>query len=115
MDRAIQTLPRLLTQQDCIGSVKALATRLGKKTNLTLQQVWLFGSYAQNKQEDFSDIDVAIVADEFESIGFIDTQLIADALIHFPLVEAHTYNTDDFVQQLHPFAIHIQKTGIRIL
>jgi predicted nucleotidyltransferase len=82
---------------------------------LHLQQVWLFGSYARNEQQEYSDIDVALVADEFESIGFIDVSHFADILIKYPLLEPHTYNTNDFITFQNPFAAHIQQTGIRIL
>ncbi len=87
---------------------------MSKKENLHLHQVWLFGSYARNEQQEFSDIDVAVVADEFESIGFIDVQFFTDVLIKFPLLEPHTYNTADFVNNKNPFAEHIQKTGIQV-
>ena len=114
MARTIHVLPRLLTQRDCIVSVAGFAEKLSKKTNLSLLQVWLFGSYAKGEQQEFSDIDVAVVANEFEGVGFLDVQLFTDILIKFPLLEPHTYNTSDFINHKNPFAEHIQQTDIQI-
>ena len=43
-----------------------------KKCNITLKKAFLFGSYANGKANSVSDIDVAIVADEFNGLAFND-------------------------------------------
>jgi predicted nucleotidyltransferase len=59
----------------------------------------LFGSYARNKAHKYSDIDLAIAADEFGSGRVIDLRLYADIILsnknYIPL-EIHTYNTAYF-------------------
>ncbi len=58
----------------------------------------LFGSYARNEQNELSDIDLALFADEFQGVRFWDNRLIQDIKIQKPYfdIETHTYNTDEF-------------------
>lgn len=58
----------------------------------------LFGSFARNEQNELSDIDLALFADEFQNIRFLDNRLIQDIKIKKPYIdiETHTYNTADF-------------------
>ena len=43
-----------------------------KKQGVNLRGVILFGSYARGEQQKWSDIDVALIADEFIGVGFED-------------------------------------------
>ena len=57
----------MLTRELAINKVSAFAREL-TALGLNIKRVILFGSYAKNHQHEWSDIDVALVADEF--IGF---------------------------------------------
>lgn len=65
---------------------------------ISLSHVILFGSYARNEQHDYSDVDIALVSDDFEGLPILDVEPFRDIKIQSPYVmlELHTYNTADF-------------------
>ena len=80
-----------------------------------LQSVILYGSFAKETQHEWSDIDVALVADEFTGFYFNDSDLFPYVSIKKPYIriEAKTYPTEYF-KQGDPFINEIIQTGIRI-
>jgi len=86
-------------------------------SGIHLRKVILYGSYAKNQQHKWSDIDVALVADEFKSIGFEDVKLFSWLLIKKPNIDIQprTYNTKDFTTDKDPFVEEILRTGIEIV
>lgn len=81
---------------------------------VALKKVILFGSHAKNKQEKYSDIDVALVSDEFSGIASEDVKLFFKALRQHYMVQPQTYNTKDFSPEKDPFVKEILRTGIEI-
>ena len=81
---------------------------------MPLRQVILFGSYARDEQREESDIDVALIADEFTGAGFIDTAPFALLLGQYPYfyLEPHTFNTARFAENATPLVAEIKRTGI---
>ena len=73
-------------------------------------KIILFGSYASGKATEQSDIDVAIWAKGFSGVRVIDIEKIAHIVSKYPLIELHTFSSDDEV--LNPFVQEILKTGI---
>ena len=106
----------MLTQKAVISNIKKLSDEI-RQSGIHLKRVILYGSYAQHKQQQWSDIDVAFVADEFSSIGFEDVGLFAAQLIKYPDmdIQPRTYNTKDFSAKKDPFVQEILKTGIEII
>ena len=41
-----------------------------------IKQAYLFGSYASGKQDEWSDIDIAIISDKFEGNRYLDKEKI---------------------------------------
>jgi len=80
-----------------------------------LRNVFLYGSFAKGTQHEWSDIDVALVADEFTGFVFNDSDLFPYVGIKKPYIriETKTYNTDYF-NEGDPFIEEIIKTGIKI-
>jgi len=80
-----------------------------------LREVILFGSFAKGTQTEWSDIDVALVADEFTGWYLDDKKLFPYVGIKKPYtrIEAQTYSTDYF-KQGDPFINEIVKTGIKV-
>ena len=80
-----------------------------------LHTVILYGSFAKGTQHQWSDIDVALVADEFEGlptdIYYFATIAIKKSYIR---IEPNTYPTDYFTES-DPFIEEIKKTGIKII
>lgn len=102
----------MLTQQTAINTVQLFAQEI-KKSGLHLKKVILFGSYAKNTQQQYSDIDVALVADEFTGFGFSDIQLFANTLTNYCYIQPKTYTTKYF-KKGDPFITEIKKYGIEI-
>ena len=76
-------------------------------------RVILFGSYARNQAHKWSDIDLALVSDDFSNHRLDNTHKISKALTKFCEIEAHTYPTLYF-EDGDPFTETIKKTGIEI-
>ena len=102
----------MVTQQVAIEQVKEF-TKEVKAMGLHLRRVILYGSYARNQQREYSDIDVAMVADEFIGIGFDDIDLFGKALIKHIIIQPKTYPTNYF-NEGDPFIDEIKRTGIEI-
>ncbi len=86
-----------------------------KAEGVHLRKVFLFGSYARNKQGRFSDVDVALVADEFIGFVFKDVDLFINAKIKKPYskIQVQTFPTSYF-KKGDPFIDEIKRTGIEI-
>ena len=105
----------MLTQNAVIKKVRNYAKEINK-SGVNLRKVILFGSYAKGTQHEWSDIDVALVADNFTGVCFLDKKLFPYIGIKEPYIgiEPRTYSTDYFLES-DPFIEEIKKTGIEII
>jgi predicted nucleotidyltransferase len=105
----------MLTQDDVIEIVRNYAEEI-EQCGVHLRTVILYGSFAKGKQHEWSDIDVALVADDFTGFGFLDIKKFACVNIRKPYIriEAKTYPTEYF-RSGDPFINEIKKDGIIIL
>lgn len=87
-----------------------------KKSNLEFDRVYLFGSYAKNKQSDYSDIDLAFIFDKHKQIDYFDlqVQMLTLACDIDSRIEPHPMSSEDFTPQ-NPLAFEILNTGKEIL
>lgn len=86
-----------------------------EKLNIKFQRVVLFGSYANNSYKDWSDIDLAIVSDDFEGIRFYDNLKLSMAIINSDVkIETHPFLPEEFNEE-NPFVREILATCIRII
>ena len=110
-----QSIPLIFTQQIAIEKVRNFAQELLAQ-GLQLRQVVLFGSYAKNNQREGSDIDVVLVADEFEGLNILDRKYYKSVQLNpeYMLFQIQTYQTDYF-EKGDAFIDEIKQTGIRIL
>jgi len=104
----------MLDRDAAIGIVRNYAREITER-GINLRLVFLYGSFAKGTQHEWSDIDVALVADEFTGFTPEDKKLFPYIGIKTPftLIEAKTYQTDYF-RKGDPFIDEIQKTGILI-
>ena len=104
----------MLTQQTAINTVRDYAHEIGN-SGVSLKYVILYGSFAKGTQHEWSDIDVALVADEFEGLP-TDHYFFAPIAIKKPYIriETITYPTEYFLEG-DPFIEEIKKEGILIL
>ncbi len=103
----------MATQQDAITTAKQFTSQL-VQSGLHLKRAVLFGSFSTNNQTSYSDIDLALVADEFISLTPSDITKFSKILGKFYLIQPRTYNTNDFTVSNDPFVEEILKTGIDI-
>jgi uncharacterized protein len=74
--------------------------------DLHVRRVVLFGSYAKGNPHDYSDIDLAIWADEFEGAGLRDIDKYVLALRQHPNISVHPFRTgtqsgdDPFLEEI---------------
>ncbi|MDR2448752.1 MAG: nucleotidyltransferase domain-containing protein [Prevotellaceae bacterium] len=103
----------MLTQDGAIDTVRNYAREI-EAFGIRLQKVFLFGSFAKGTQHEWSDIDVALVADEFDGLPH-DMRLFPriGSKKSYVRIDALTYPTDYFLQS-DPFIEEIKKTGIVI-
>lgn len=79
-----------------------------------LAHVYLFGSFVNGKENQDSDIDLALVIKGLTDADKFDTQvkLMLLAANFDTRIEPHPYSMEDFIDN--PFALEIQKTGKEI-
>ena len=102
----------MATQEIAIKTVQDFLKDF-QKCGLNLRKAILFGSYAKNNQHLDSDIDLALVADEFTGIGFVDIQLFVKVLKHYIIIQPKTFPTKYYLRG-DPFIDEINNTGIEI-
>jgi uncharacterized protein len=104
----------MLTKRTAINRVKQFAREI-QSNGLHLHKVILFGSYAANKQGEWSDIDVALVADEFTGMGYYDRAYFSRINTKKPyiIIETKTFPPSYF-KKGDPFIDEIKHTGIEI-
>jgi len=105
----------MLDRDAVIETVRNYAHDIEAK-GVHLYTVILYGSFAKGTQHEWSDIDVALVADEFSGFTFDDKKLFPYVGIKKPYIriEAKTYPTEYF-KEGDPFIDIIKKEGIVIL
>lgn len=101
-----------------IKNIKNVLKAYREKLEETIKvnQMILFGSYARGTQRDYSDIDVAVISDNFQ--GNSQDYLILDraARAVTPLIEAFPYTTQEMKErQRGSFLDEILKTGKKFL
>ncbi len=103
------------TQKPLIKRIEKLVAEI-KASGIHLRKAVLYGSYAKNTQNKWSDVDLALVADEFKGVGFYDVGLFSKILIKYPnlLIQPRTYNTGQFTAEGDPLIEEIIRTGIEI-
>ena len=92
-----RTIQKQLTQQAAINRVRQFVQDIQLR-GISLSHVILFGSYARNQQRDYSDIDIALVSDNFEGLSILDVEPFRDIKIKplYVMLELHTFNTEEF-------------------
>jgi predicted nucleotidyltransferase len=97
---------------------KKIALRYGKilKSNMKIKGMYLFGSYVSGTNHIDSDIDIAVISDDFKNDCIDDgvaLMMLRPDDIDIVL-EPHPFLPKDFNKD-NPFAKEIIETGIRIV
>ena len=93
-------------------AIKQIYRLLGDLVELGYKptQAYLFGSVATGQQHAHSDIDLAVWDNRFTGCLTIDYEPIKHILSRYPLIELHTFSTDD--GQSNPWVAEILSHGI---
>ncbi|MDP4116540.1 MAG: nucleotidyltransferase domain-containing protein [Bacteroidota bacterium] len=84
-------------------------------TEFPVKYLYLFGSYAKGEQNADSDIDIAVISDNFVGSRFLDREKLAKYIIKASHdLEIHPFRTEDFTSE-NPFVEEIMKTGRKII
>ncbi len=84
-------------------------------TNIHVQKAVLFGSYARGTNDKWSDIDIAIVSDNFVGNRYYDNEKIRKAKFATSFeLEPLTYRPEEF-NESNPFVREILRHGISII
>lgn len=87
---------------------------LVSSNGIHIEKAMLFGSYAKGMAHQWSDIDIALVSNDFTGIGFYDRQRINPYLIKIDSrIEPHPFRPEDFNNE-NPFVEEILKQGLAI-
>lgn len=80
-----------------------------------VQRAILFGSFARNQQHEWSDIDLALFADDFVGLTVLDKERFRSLHIlpEFMAIEAHTFPLTRW-EDGDPFVEEIKRTGVEV-
>lgn len=86
------------------------------KTNgIKVYEAYLFGSAAIDKTDEWSDIDVAVVSEDFTGMPFYDIKKISKFRRSVDLrLEVHPFSLDDILHNPPLFFIEIKDKGVQI-
>jgi predicted nucleotidyltransferase len=86
-----------------------------KNDNIKISRAVLFGSYVKGNYDEYSDIDLAIVSEQFQGNFFYDNKIIQSSKLKTSCdLEVHTYQPDDFNDD-NPFVREILSYGIELI
>ena len=83
------------------------------KFGINIEKAYLFGSIAKNQQREFSDIDIALISNQFSKNFVTNSRLTSKINIKYPLIEVHHFNSNYF-KLGDPFIKEITTTGFEI-
>jgi predicted nucleotidyltransferase len=102
----------MLNQESAINTINRFISACNKN-NISFNKVILFGSLAKGNYNENSDIDLALVSDQFSGNPFSDWHLLSPINIKFSEIEPHPFTTQYF-EESDPFIEEIKRTGIEI-
>lgn len=101
-----------MVDEKIIEDVQSFIRQL--KNEINIQAVYLFGSCVTSLNNEWSDIDVAIVSDSFEGFPPADNERILKKTKKINrMIEPHPFRISDFVDD-NPFVHEIRTKGLKI-
>lgn len=99
-------------EQEILNNINKYIEEIKKHYDITT--IILFGSYAKGIQNENSDIDIAIVSNDFEDIFDSMADLMGYTWEIDTRIEPHPIRTEDYENIATPFIQEIIKTGIKV-
>jgi predicted nucleotidyltransferase len=103
----------MVTREIAVNTAKTFV-RECQLNGLNFYKVLLFGSVAQNRIHDWSDIDLLLISDQFGENIFENLKLYSKVNIKYPNIETHPYPTRYFTEG-NAFIDAISKESIEIV
>jgi len=101
-----------MDKREALKLVIALKNKLEKA--IRIKEIYLFGSIAKDQSNENSDIDVAIVSDNFTGNKLSDKKLIRRFVLETDYnLDVFPFRTDKFNTD-NPYAEEVLKTGIKV-
>lgn len=98
-----------------LNNIKKLIKALAKH-HIHIEKAYLFGSYANGTSKEWSDIDLALISENFKGNRFLDKQMINPIAMKIDnRFEIHPYKTDEFNENIRWFTKEITEHGIEIV
>ncbi len=100
-----------------VDDIKAVVDKFIRAAEkiVNIQEAYIFGSCVVGKNRFDSDIDLAIVSEDFTGNKFIDAQKFNDIVIDTdPRIEIHTYKPQEFREDVSLFVKEIKEKGIKV-
>ncbi len=79
-----------------------------------IKRIYLFGSYAKGTENEDSDIDIAVISDDFEDIYDCMAVLMGMTWDIDARIEPHPITTEDYERVSNPFVKEVVDTGIKV-
>ena len=98
--------------KDIINSINKFIEEIKKHYNVTA--IILFGSYAKGTENENSDIDIAVISDEFEDIYDCMAVLMGMTWDIDARIEPHPITREDYEKVSTPLVKEIVDTGIKV-
>ena len=98
--------------KEILNSINEFIKEIKKHYNITT--IILFGSYAKGTENEDSDIDIAVISDDFEDIYECMANLMGMTWDIDARIEPHPITTEDFEKVSNPFVKEVVDTGIKV-
>ena len=86
-----------------------------RNNNFPIKNAYLFGSYAKGQENEWSDVDIALISDSFEGIRHRDKDKVRKITLSVSsILEILPFKSEDFSEE-NPLAKEIIKTGIKLV
>ena len=98
--------------KDILNSINKFISEIKKQYNVTT--IILFGSYAKGTENENSDIDIAIISDDFDDIYECMANLLGMTWDIDARIEPHPIKKKDFDEVSDYFIKEVIDTGIKV-
>ncbi len=98
--------------KDILNTINKFAEEIKKHYNVTA--IILFGSYAKGTENENSDIDIAVISDDFDDIYDCMAKLMGMTWDIDARIEPHPIKKKDFEEITDYFVKEIIDTGIKV-
>ena len=97
---------------EILDSVNKFVEEIKKHYNVTA--IILFGSYAKGTANENSDIDIAVISDDFDDIYDCMAALMGMTWDIDARIEPHPITKEDYEKISNPFVKEVVDTGIKV-